>query len=496
MSEKSPPSHASVDGEKRDVLQIVPGSDESVNRGDSEPSDRILSTKIDFRILPILGLLYLICFLDRTNIANARIAGLEEGLNMPSTGYNTCLWIFYIPFVVFEVPSNMVMSWRRVRPNLWLGSLTFALGVLAMCQGLTRSYGGLLAIRFLMGIVETALPAGCAFLIASYYRKKELSLRFAIYYSFGQAGACFSGLLAYAIMDMEGIGGYEGWRWIFILEGLLTIVFSIPVLLLVPNFPDRAKWLKPAEQAALVARLEADKGEAKKELSFSDWKQVAMDYRIWLLTTLFFCADMSAGSLSSFNPTILSQLGWTAKRAQVMTIPVWIIGIVGGIIAALGVGKYNNRTAYILPSILFSILGWVLNYLQIDPPAVRYFAQFCISLGTFVQMPLYSGLLMANIRGKAAVSFGSAVQFGIGNCANFVASNVFINTQKPRYPVGFGTGLGITCFSFPLMLVLVGLFWRHNREYDRKVAAAIAAARDGGQVETTWDDQVYYRYVM
>jgi hypothetical protein len=92
--------------------------------------DRRLTTKIDFKVIPILGLVYLICFLDRTNIANARIAGLEKGLNMPSKGYNTALWIFYIPFVIAEVPSNMIMSLPKIKPNIWLGSQCFILGTI------------------------------------------------------------------------------------------------------------------------------------------------------------------------------------------------------------------------------------------------------------------------------------------------------------------------------------------------------------------------------
>lgn len=181
----------------------------------SPREDRKLTAKIDLKLMPILGLLYLICFLDRTNIANARIAGMEKGLHMPKKGYNTALWIFYLPFVLAEVPLNMLMSQNWIKPNLFLGTQTFLLGmtlifpfppkssdmltwnplgVFAMCQGLTQSYSGLLAIRFLMGIVETGLPAGAGLLIASYYRKKELSFRFALFFAFGQSGSCFSGV--------------------------------------------------------------------------------------------------------------------------------------------------------------------------------------------------------------------------------------------------------------------------------------------------------------
>jgi len=93
--------------------------------------DRLLTAKIDLKLTPILGLLYLICFLDRTNIANAKIAGLEAGLHMPSNGYNTALWIFYLPFVLFEIPSNWIMGMPQIKPNLWLGGQTLILGTLS-----------------------------------------------------------------------------------------------------------------------------------------------------------------------------------------------------------------------------------------------------------------------------------------------------------------------------------------------------------------------------
>jgi hypothetical protein len=109
-----------------DSTEVDSGQVEPI--ADDQRADRILSNKIDLKVLPILGLLYLICFLDRTNIAKARIQGLEDGLKMPSTGYNTTLWIFYIPFVLAEVPSNMTMSLPWIKPNLWLGGQTFIFG--------------------------------------------------------------------------------------------------------------------------------------------------------------------------------------------------------------------------------------------------------------------------------------------------------------------------------------------------------------------------------
>lgn len=176
---------------------------------------RRLLIKCDLRLIPILGTLYLVSFLDRSNIANARLFGLEKSLNMPSTGFNTCLWIFYLPFVVVEIPSNLFMSLNKIKPNQYLAGAMLILGVVSMCQGLTKSYGGLLACRFIMGIMEAALPpgkqcaancmqtilirlgSGAALLIGQYYKRSEFYIRFSYFICFALFGSAFSGVSAH-----------------------------------------------------------------------------------------------------------------------------------------------------------------------------------------------------------------------------------------------------------------------------------------------------------
>lgn len=161
-------------------------------------------------------------------------------------------------------------------------------------------------------------------------------------------------------------------------------------------------------------------------------------------------------------------------------MPVWIVGIMGALCSCWLSGRINKRWPFILPAICVSLVGWVIHYKQVQPAQVRYLAQFLISFGTYITMPLYIGLLTANLRGRASRSFGTAIQLGLGNCANFVSSNIFITTQAPKYPVGFGTGLAITAFSFPLMLFVMLLFTIHNG----KLAARSAdLGSDAGELD-------------
>ncbi|KAL7905194.1 aldehyde dehydrogenase family domain-containing protein [Trichoderma velutinum] len=429
---------------------------------------RRLLIKCDVRLIPILGCLYLVSFLDRSNIANARLFGLEKSLHMPSTGFNTCLWIFYLPFVIVEIPSNLFMSLNKIKPNHWLAGAMLILGIVSMCQGLTRSYGGLLACRFIMGIMEAGLPPGAALLIGQYYRRSEFYIRFSYFICFALLGSAFSGLLAYAIEHMNGMHGYEAWRWIFILEGLFTFAFGLAAWFIIPAFPQEAAFLSDDERAMLLARLRHDRGRERVDFKGINWLKLLTDWKIWSFTLIYFCADMGAASISSFTPTILAQLGWSASRAQVMSIPIWMVGIVVTLSTSYASGKLSLRWPFVLTGAIFSLIGWCIQYTQVQPPAVRYFALYIIAFGSFMQFPILIGWLNSNLRGRPQQAVASAVQLGMGNCANFVASNVFITKQAPKYPTGFATGVGFATLA-------TVIYEATKEDVDDAVAAAKAA---------------------
>ena len=121
-------------------------------------SERKLITKIDMRIIPVLSIMYLLAFLDRTNVANAAIFGLVKDLRLTGTQYSTCLTIFFVPYVVFEIPSNIIL--KRLKPHVWLSICMFGFGLVTICQGLVKGYGGFIATRFLLGLFETGMFPG------------------------------------------------------------------------------------------------------------------------------------------------------------------------------------------------------------------------------------------------------------------------------------------------------------------------------------------------
>lgn len=211
---------------------------------------RRLVLRIDAHLLPFVSILYLLAFLDRVNIGNARAFGLEHDLGLTGVQFNTALVIFFVPYIIFEIPSNILL--KRLSPRIWLSLCCVGFGVVTMVQGFVQNFGGLLATRFFLGLFECGMFPGCFYLLGMWYARAESQKRFSLFFSSTALAGAFGGLLASAIGKMDGIRGYRGWRWVFILEGLLTIVVGLIFFIGFPGF---------LEDAVSLARP-GDDGEA------------------------------------------------------------------------------------------------------------------------------------------------------------------------------------------------------------------------------------------
>lgn len=200
-----------------------------------------LKARIDMHILPFVSVLYLMAFLDRVNISNARAFKLEKDLGMSGVQFNTALVIFFVPYILFEIPSNMLL--KHFSPRTWLSICCLGFGVVTICQGLVQNYSGLLATRFFLGVFECVMFPGCFYVIGSWYRRHEAQKRFSLFFSSTSLAGAFGGLLASGIGKMDGMRGYHGWRWLFILEGVVTVLVGIFFFFTFPTFPEQAVWI-------------------------------------------------------------------------------------------------------------------------------------------------------------------------------------------------------------------------------------------------------------
>ncbi|KAL3494744.1 major facilitator superfamily domain-containing protein [Aspergillus germanicus] len=435
------------------------------------PPDDSLDAKVlrkcDLHVVPILTVLFLFAFLDRINIGNARLLGLEEELNMQGHQYNIALFVFFIPYILFEVPSNMLL--KKIRPSTWLSGIMAAWGIVTVCQGVTESFTGLVVCRVLIGALEAGFMPGSVYLINMYYRRHELQWRLNFFFSASIFAGAVSGFLAYAIANMEGIAGYRAWRWIFILEGIATVLVAITAKFIIVDWPESATFLTDEERAVLLRRLAEDQGEAQmNRLDKASMKRTFSDPKIYLGPIMYFGIVNTGYAVSFFTPTILEQLGWTKIRAQVMSIPIYAVAMVITLSTAYLSDRLKHRYAFTLTGCLIATMGYILLLNQSSiPVGARYFAVFAITGGGYLTQPILMGWLSNNMAGHYKQSIASAMQIGFGNCGGLVASNVFFDSEAPGYRTGFGVSLGMTwicglaCFVFLMYLV------RENKARER-----------------------------
>jgi hypothetical protein len=205
--------------------------------------------KIDCSVIPLVMALYLLAFLDRSNIGNARIAGMEEDLDLKGQRYDWLLTIFYISYITFQWQA---LLWKLVPPHIWCAFCVFGWGFVASVQAGINTWGAEMALRFLMGIFEAGFGPGIPYLLSFFYLRHEVGLRQGIFLSAAPLANTFAGALAYGITS--GHGSLGNWRILFLVEGLPTLAMVPVAYFLLPDSPDKIRSLTPEEKAVAKAR--------------------------------------------------------------------------------------------------------------------------------------------------------------------------------------------------------------------------------------------------
>ena len=302
--------------------------------------DRKLLWKLDLRLIPWLCLLYLISFLDRTNIGNAKIQGLQKDLKMTNSQYNISLTIFFISYSLFEPLTQILL--KRFRPSIFIPAIMLMWGICMMTMGLVHDFGGLAAARWFLGLAEAGLFPGVNYYLSCWYKRCEFGVRAAIFFSAAAVAGSFGGLLAAAIAQMSGVGGKPGWAWIFILEGLVTIFIGIISFWVVQDFPDEAKFLSIDDRRRVIRRLKEDKQSSAEHEEFKMayfWASVK-DWKTYTGMLIYMGCDGALYAFSLFVPTIIKELGYKSTTAQLLSVPPYAVAAV----LTITVGFVADRT--------------------------------------------------------------------------------------------------------------------------------------------------------
>ncbi|PWN44193.1 MFS general substrate transporter [Ceraceosorus guamensis] len=460
--------------------------------------EKRLLRKIDWLLLPILTSLYLLSFLDRSNIGNAKIEGIVDDIRLRD--YPTATSLFFVGYVVFEVPANLLLKRYSIDgPAAVLAIWTFLFGIVSMCQGFVRTTAEMYVVRLLLGATEAGLFPGIVWTFSFWYRRDERVLRVSLFFGAAAAAGSLGGILAFGLTRMDGLLGHHGWQYLFWIEGAFTALVGILAWFLIPKWPAHARALTQREREVIVHRLSRDSDATDTEkFEWSAVKLALKDPHVYLYALLFHGFAFPLYTYSLSLPSIIAGIDPTFKpwQSQLLTIPPYAFAFVYVITTAWVSQKYVKRRApFIIGNGFLAILGYIV---LITSPTVagKYTATFIAAAGIYGA----NGLLLAwpseNVQGQLRRAVSLAFQISGGNCASI------IGTQLYRIPLGTIPNKSYRISHiFTIIWLLFGIsaasaLWillaRHNRRLDER----IAERRARGQVvdeSKAWREEWRYQ---
>ncbi|KAF7359095.1 MFS domain-containing protein [Mycena sanguinolenta] len=436
-------SRTSTDPEKHADASSLDSDQPVVN----EKLERVVWRKLDIWVLPVVSLFYLLSFLDRTNIGNAKVAGLLTSLHMTPKQYSIALTVTYVPYIAAELPSNLLL--KIVGPNLMLPTMLTLWGVvctlprfvmiavsdfsLTVIVGVVKTYHGLLACRFFLGLLEGGVFPGLVLYLSFFYPRQRLQTRVSTFFSSASISGAFGGIMAYGIINLNGKHGHSGWQWIFLIEGAITVVVGLVSFFFMPASPDHARFLNDEEKSYIKAKLKEDGAISGDDADSFSWAEVGKAFvsiHVLIVGIVFFFSGVVLYSLAYFTPSIIQTLGYTAAKAQLMSVPPFAVAFVVAMIAAWISDRYKCRGIVSSVCSVFCIIGFAM-FLRSKNHHVQYGSLFLSIPGTYAMAPAISTWNANNAAPHVRRATAIAIGFIMTNSGGILATWLLGSLSPP-----------------------------------------------------------------
>lgn len=333
-------------------------------------------------------------------------------------------------------------------------------------MGLVHNKQGLYTTRWFLGMFEAGLFPGINYLLTTWYTRKEQNVRIAIFFAGATLAGAFGGILAFGIRHMAGVGGRGGWAWIFILEGLATLVVALPAYWLVPDFPHESKILTTEERAKWLHRLTKSQGVTNAPLPFTMrqfWKGL-LDWKTWAYAVLYISLAEPFYALALFTPSIIAALGFTNAAANLLSAAPYALGFITTLLTGYLSDKAGVRGPFIIGWMTITVIGYAIVLTNVHA-AVKYFAIFLCVMGISPCVATAITWVGNNTGPMYTRATAMGIFFSVGNSAGIVSSWTYPTKQGPRFIEGHSVAL-----SFAVLAVLMASFlsFYNNRENKRR----------------------------
>ncbi|CAO1597323.1 hypothetical protein XANCAGTX0491_001137 [Xanthoria calcicola] len=465
----------------------------------SSELERRVVRKLDLGVVPLVSALYLLAFLDRSNIGNARIAGMREDLDLHGNRYQWLLNIFYIAYIIFEV---FALMWKILPPNIWAAFVVFGWGVAATLQAATQVWETEMVCRFFLGLFEAGFGPGIPYLLSFFYLRHELGLRIGIFLSAAPLATTFAGALAYGITS--GHSAIANWRLLFLVEGLPTIIMAAVAYRFLPVSPEQARFLNQEEALVVKARGVRQVGDVSR-IGGIDWRDIGatlIDAKAWITAFMYFSTNVGFSSLPVFLPTILEEMGYSSVNAQGLTAPPFFLSFLVTIISVYIADKTQQRGLTVIVMSTIGFIGYVL-LAACKTVGVRYFGVFLAAAGIFPTIANILPWVLNNQGSDTRRGAGIAILNIIGQCGPLLGTNIFPSTEGPRYTKGMWVSAAFTLFTaFLAMGLRILLVWENKKldqKHGPKSKISGRGATDPASMETAVCEENYgpnFRFVL
>ncbi|KXH32022.1 major facilitator superfamily transporter [Colletotrichum nymphaeae SA-01] len=423
--------------------------------GFSLAEQKRIMRRVDIRLVATVGLLYCFSVIDRSNLPSAAVTGMREDLDLTGNRY----------------PISVILG-RTLGPRAYFTAITMICGGIVIGMGFLTHWGQLVALRVILGALDSGFFPSCVYLLSTWYTRYEVGKRYSVFYMIVCFASAFAGILAFGLTQLDGTANLRGWSWIFIIEGVITCAIGIVGYFLLVGFPDAQKsawnFLSQEETAWVISRVQADRGDAElPPFSVKKFLRGGADIKVWALSVIYFNNALVIFSLSFFLPIILKDnMGFDTGKAQILTAPPYVFAAIITYTTGWLGDRYMLRGPIIVGDTVLSIVGTCLMGFHSDV-AVRYLGVFLITAGSVSAVPATMAYQANNIRGQWKRAFCSAMVVGVSGIGGIAGSLVFRSQDKPHYLPGLSTCLGCAVLNVIIVIALSFYFRYWNAKAER-----------------------------
>lgn len=480
--------------------------------------DRRLLTKLDFRTVPIAAFFVFLSLLDQGIIFTAEFDKMQDDIGLQGNQFSHCIMICIVTYCIFAVPSSLWLI--KVSPSFWLATIVSCWGVVMTTMGIIHDFYGLFWSRFFLGIFEAGMLPGASFVISTWYCKNELQLRQSLVLSLAVSLNAFGSVISWVISMMKGVGGMEGWRWIFVIEGSTSVVAGGFGYMCLYNYPNNSELLTEKDRKHIQNQVLASEGwliedesedadnkpptaqgddifDYLKRYKWHGLEAALLDWQVYLHALIFLTFTTASFSINILLPKTLQAMGFDEEGVRLVSVPVYVGSSIVSILIAIMSDKIAARSPALLLSSAMVIAGFVvilISELHDTRGSVAYSGLFLANIGVQIAQPGAIAWLSNNTMCQAKRIFALSIQIGCGNIGGIIATYLYVNGPTSKQTVHVVMIL-IAVVGLLLILLTVIINSKVNQRREEYCELTGCEPMTNSELAFVGDKNVFFRYI-